>query len=156
MPTIEDDDELLLEVTKQSIAEARINGMSVGAIVRKYKISQRRLNSFLKQEIRNYLTTSTMDDAQGVWRDLSMSRLEAIVEQIFPLLVQSEGLGKKAIEIGSVKWKVLLDSFLRVINQQAELVGTPTKGANDENKIISVQDEPEMLAIAKSMGIPTD
>ena len=151
---IDSDEVLLEEVTKQAIAECRIKGMGFGAIVKKFKITQVQLNSFLKGEIRNYLTTSTMEDAQGTWRDLAMSRLEAIVEQIFPLLMQEGEIKGKKMEIGGAQWKALLDSLLRVLDQQADLVGAPAKAVSSE-KAFNAKSEPELLAEAKAMGIPT-
>ena len=154
---IENDDKLLDEVTKQAVTECRIKGMGFGAIVKKFKITQVQLNSFLKGEIRNYLTASTMDDAQGAWRDLAMSRLEAIVEQIFPLLMQEGEIKGKKMDVGGAQWKSLLDSLLRVLDQQADLVGAPAKAASASGeKAFNAKSEPELLAEAKAMGIPTN
>lgn len=152
---IESDDKLLDEMTKQAVAECRIKGMGFGAIVKKFKITQVQLNSFLKSEIRNYLTTSTMEEAQGAWRDLTMSRLEAVVEQILPLLMQEEAKGSKRVEVGSVSWKTLLDSLLRVMDQQADLVGANSKAALSATAAFASKSEPELMAEAKAMGIPT-
>ena len=121
MPVYDTDDALLDELTKQSITECRVKGMTGSAISKKYKITQRQLCAFVKDEIRNYLISATTEEAATAWRDLAMSRLECLVERLMPLLLEENGPKTRP---GTASWKMNLDSLLKIMDQQTTLLGT--------------------------------